>query len=163
MADDLLDSELIVVGVGIAGLMTAVRASEQGVRVKAGLPRAALERTIAGYNAVVRDDALDRPSPVRRSRAGAAMPIATPPFYAVPACAGITCTIGGIATDAEGRAAAGRFGNSQPLCDWIDHQRARRRPNLRLPRGALESRRLRPARGRSYLIPAFTSRKRRMT
>jgi fumarate reductase flavoprotein subunit len=139
MVDDLLDSELIVVGAGIAGLMTSVRASEQGVRVKAGLPRAALERTIAGYNGVVHDDALERPSPVRRNRAGAAMPIAMRPFYAVPACAGITCTIGGIATDAEGSTAAGRFGNSRPLCDWIDHRRARRRPNLRLPRGLLKA------------------------
>jgi fumarate reductase flavoprotein subunit len=71
---------------------------------KAGLPVAALEQAIAGYNVAVRSGALDRLSPARSSRAGVAMPIATPPFYAVPACAGITYTMGGVATDDEGRA-----------------------------------------------------------
>ncbi len=33
-----------------------------------------------------------------------AMPIATPPFYAAPTCAGLTYTMGGIHVDAECRA-----------------------------------------------------------
>jgi fumarate reductase flavoprotein subunit len=71
---------------------------------KADLPIAALEKTVADYNAALRGGTLDRLSPARSSRAAAPMPIVTPPFYAVPACAGITYTMGGIATDDEGRA-----------------------------------------------------------
>lgn len=71
---------------------------------KADLPAAALEKTVADYNAALRGGRLDRLSPGRSSHAAAPMPIVTPPFYAVPACVGITYTMGGIATDEEGRA-----------------------------------------------------------
>jgi fumarate reductase flavoprotein subunit len=69
----------------------------------AGLPVDALSATVAEYN-----EALSRGKPgslpVARSTDGAKpMPIATPPFYAVPMCAGITYTMGGPLIDSHAR------------------------------------------------------------
>ena len=42
-------------------------------------------------------------SPPRSTKSGAPRPIETAPFYAIPICAGITNTMGGIAIDGHGR------------------------------------------------------------
>jgi fumarate reductase flavoprotein subunit len=56
-----------------------------------------------GYNAGVRDaPRLTELSPPR-SRSGQPQPIETPPFFAIPICAGITNTMDGIAIDGHGR------------------------------------------------------------
>ena len=60
-----------------------------------------LAGTVASYNAALRDG---RPLlPSRSSRGGAPKPIETAPFFAIPICAGITNTMGGIAIDGHGR------------------------------------------------------------
>ena len=47
--------------------------------------------------------ALAAMSPPRSAKSGVPKPIETPPFYAIPICAGITNTLGGIAIDGHGR------------------------------------------------------------
>ncbi len=69
----------------------------------ARLPAPALVETVADYNAAIRDSRLDALSPKRSTRSGAPRPIATAPFFAIPICAGITNTMGGIAIDGHGR------------------------------------------------------------
>lgn len=68
---------------------------------KAELPPDALLASVAAHNAAVAgqpDPALDPPRSVAPRPA---MPIAEPPFYAAPACAGITYTMGGLRIDAD--------------------------------------------------------------
>jgi fumarate reductase flavoprotein subunit len=62
---------------------------------RAGIAAEGLAATVAAHNSGVR-----RNEP---ARTGAPAPISTPPFYAVPLCAGITYTMGGVAIDAGGR------------------------------------------------------------
>src|SRR5581483_1127598 len=70
----------------------------------ARLPPDRLARSIAQYNAAI--DANDfAPLAVPRTlRKHKPMPIRTPPFHAVPLCAGITGTMGGVAIDAHAQA-----------------------------------------------------------
>lgn len=70
----------------------------------AGLDGAALTGAVAAYNEAIESGALDRLDPPRTALYGAAMPIVRPPFYAIPLCAGITATMGGIAVDGGARA-----------------------------------------------------------
>ena len=67
-----------------------------------GVPAGALETTVKEYNDAIAAKALNRLSPPRRSDKHVPQPITTPPFYAVPVCAGITNTMGGIAVDEHG-------------------------------------------------------------
>jgi fumarate reductase flavoprotein subunit len=69
----------------------------------AGLPPEALADTIGSYNDAVRHDRLAALTPPRSTRSGLPWPIETPPFFAIPICAGITNTMGGIAIDGWGR------------------------------------------------------------
>jgi fumarate reductase flavoprotein subunit len=69
----------------------------------AGLPPGALAESVALYNDAVRNDRLAALSPSRSTRSGQPRPIETPPFFAIPICAGITNTMGGIAIDGHGR------------------------------------------------------------
>jgi fumarate reductase flavoprotein subunit len=69
----------------------------------AGLDAVALSDTVAAYNAAVRDGGLAALSPTRSTKSGTPRPIETPPFFAIPICAGITNTMGGIAIDGHGR------------------------------------------------------------
>jgi succinate dehydrogenase/fumarate reductase flavoprotein subunit len=64
---------------------------------------AALAETVAVYNDAVRTNRLDRLSRRRSTRSGTPQPIDTAPFFAIPICAGITNTMGGIAIDGHGR------------------------------------------------------------
>lgn len=66
---------------------------------KAGILADALERTVADYNAALRDGRLDTLEPARSERKARAWPLEGP-FLAIPACAGITYTTGGIVIDA---------------------------------------------------------------
>lgn len=70
---------------------------------KVGLPGATLEASVASYNLAVQNDALAGLSPARSAVKGKAWPIATAPFFAIPLCAGITHTMGGIVIDGHGR------------------------------------------------------------
>jgi fumarate reductase flavoprotein subunit len=69
----------------------------------AGIDAVALRATVDAYNAAVRDGRLAEMSPPRSVKSGAPNPIETPPFYAIPICAGITNTFGGVAIDGHGR------------------------------------------------------------
>ena len=67
-----------------------------------GLPEQALCRTVADYNAALHSDSLHRLDPPR-TRGIEPMALRVPPFMAIPVCAGITNTAGGIAIDDRGR------------------------------------------------------------
>ena len=69
----------------------------------AGLPPENLAETVAVYNDAVHFNRLMTLLPGRSTRNGAPRPIETPPFFAIPICAGITNTMGGIAIDGHGR------------------------------------------------------------
>jgi fumarate reductase flavoprotein subunit len=69
----------------------------------AGLPPENLAATVADYNDAVRFNRLATLLPERSTRSGAPRRIETPPFIAIPICAGITNTMGGIAIDGHGR------------------------------------------------------------
>ena len=82
--------------------------SIEELAAKASLPAAALSETVAAYNNAVASGTLARLSPARSADFGhiwgsRAQPIRMPPFYAVPLCAGITYTMGGVAIDADAR------------------------------------------------------------
>ena len=62
-----------------------------------------LELTITAYNQALASGQLTRLSPPRSAQPLVPMPIAKPPFYAVPLCAGMTYTFGGVFTDGDGR------------------------------------------------------------
>jgi fumarate reductase flavoprotein subunit len=75
---------------------------------KAGLPAATLSETVARYNAAVASNTLAQLDPPRSADTGhvwgsKAQPIRMPPFFAVPLCAGITYTMGGVAIDPDAR------------------------------------------------------------
>jgi len=69
----------------------------------AGLDPERLSATVTAYNDAVRGGALAALSPPRSLKSGNPKPIETPPFFAIPICAGITNTFGGIAIDGHGR------------------------------------------------------------
>lgn len=69
---------------------------------KMGVPAQALIATVEGHNAAL-SGGRGRSQGIGRSRTERAMPIATAPFHAIPLCAGLTYTMGGIAIDGEGR------------------------------------------------------------
>jgi fumarate reductase flavoprotein subunit len=66
-----------------------------------GIPAERFELTVAGYNRALAAGKLDALLPKRSSTRIRAMAVAKPPFYAVPLCAGITYTMGGIAIDPD--------------------------------------------------------------
>ncbi len=69
----------------------------------AGLDADGLEATIAAYNAACASGAFSGLSPARSTEKARPMPIAKGPFVAIPACAGITYTMGGIRIDRDAR------------------------------------------------------------
>jgi len=88
----------------LAGGGTLLRADTvETLGEMAGLPPQSLTVTVADYNEAVRSGRLETLSPKRSTRSGAPRPVETPPFYAIPICAGITNTMGGIAIDGHGR------------------------------------------------------------
>jgi fumarate reductase flavoprotein subunit len=90
----------------------------------AGLPSGNLAATIAEYNDAVRFNRLSTLSPERSILSGGPRRIETPPFFAIPICAGITNAMGGIPIDgARQGEAAGQFGDRRPLCRRRHHRR----------------------------------------
>ena len=69
----------------------------ESLAAKAGISPAALRDTVAAYNAAYEAGTLTELSPSRIEGRRKPWPIKKAPFYAVPACAGITYTMGGIA------------------------------------------------------------------
>lgn len=69
----------------------------------AGIDAAGLARTVAAYNAACASGAFAGLTPPRASDRYTPAPIATAPFLSIPACAGITYTMGGISIDADAR------------------------------------------------------------
>ncbi|MBV9861702.1 MAG: FAD-binding protein [Alphaproteobacteria bacterium] len=69
----------------------------------AGISSTGLAATVSAYNRAVHGNTLDKLSPPRSVRSGLPAPITTPPFFAIPICAAITNTMGGIAIDGHGR------------------------------------------------------------
>jgi fumarate reductase flavoprotein subunit len=68
------------------------------------VPAAALAETIGAYNDAVASGNFAALGVPRSQRKHKAMAIATPPFHAVPLCAGITGTMGGVVIDASAQA-----------------------------------------------------------
>lgn len=66
----------------------------------------ALEHEVESYNAALRSGTLGALSPPRSNSEFRPWPIVVPPFYALPAAAGITYTFGGIGVDEHSRALA---------------------------------------------------------
>lgn len=71
---------------------------------KTGIPAEALQRTVAEYNQNLAAGTPGKLNPVRSAHAFKPWPILKAPYLAMPLCAGLTYTMGGIATDAHGRA-----------------------------------------------------------
>lgn len=69
----------------------------------AGIQAQVLESTLQTYNDAVRSGRCAALEPLRSSHKRAPMGISAPPFYAVPICAGITFTMGGITIDSAAR------------------------------------------------------------
>jgi len=74
-----------------------------GLAQQLGVPAAALQDTVAEYNKAVDAGTTDKLVPFRSSSAHKAHPIRKAPFYAMPLCAGITYSMGGLAIDASAR------------------------------------------------------------
>lgn len=70
---------------------------------KAGIESEALLDTVAHYNRAVASDTLETLNPPRTTRVFKAWPIERRPFHAVPLCAGITGTMGGLSIDPNAR------------------------------------------------------------
>lgn len=68
---------------------------------KLSIPTNRLAQTVAAYNAKAQDGAAA--APARTTTSYKAWPILKAPFHAIPVCAGVTYTMGGIATDARAR------------------------------------------------------------
>ena len=74
-----------------------------GLAALIGVPQAELNATVAEYNVAIMADALGQLVPRRTAEAYTPRPIHTPPFYAIPVCAGVTVTMGGVAIDGAAR------------------------------------------------------------
>jgi fumarate reductase flavoprotein subunit len=67
-----------------------------------GIAPQRLEELVCEYNAAIDAGTLHMLSPPRRSDRYRAWPIKATPFYAIPICAAITNTMGGIVVDGNG-------------------------------------------------------------
>ncbi len=70
----------------------------------AGIPADGLAATVAEFNAAIANGTTGSLHPPRSMSPLAALPVAHPPYYAMPLCSGITATMGGIAIDTDCRA-----------------------------------------------------------
>jgi fumarate reductase flavoprotein subunit len=77
--------------------------SLQALAEKMAIPTERFELTVEAYNRALAAGKPEALSPRRSSTRIRAMPVVQPTFYAVPLCAGITYTMGGIAIDPDGR------------------------------------------------------------
>jgi len=77
-----------------------------------GLPEKDLTQTIDHYNQAVQAQKTPDLQPPRSQHKHTPMPVLTAPFYALPVCAGITYTTGGLLIDAQARVLRG---NQTPI------------------------------------------------
>lgn len=77
----------------------------EGLAAHAALPADRLAETFAGYNAAAQagSEALGRLMPRRTAGAYGAAPLTSGPLYAMPLCAGLTYTMGGLVIDPNAR------------------------------------------------------------
>ena len=100
-----------------------------------GIAPQRLEQLVSEYNAAVDAGTLHLLSPPRRSDRYKAWPIRTAPFYALPICAAITNTMGGIAVDGNGAVLdEQRHAAAGPVRGGLHHRGAGRRTERRLRR-----------------------------
>jgi len=69
----------------------------------AGLDAAGVSATVQDYNDLIRAGSAPAMSPARTTQTFPAHTIDKPPFYAIPLCAGITVTSGGLCVDGRAR------------------------------------------------------------
>jgi fumarate reductase flavoprotein subunit len=86
-----------------AGVRIAQANTLKELATQTGLPCDELEATVSEHGRALATGDLDRLQPARTTEWHAAWPIAKAPFYAVPVCAGITYTLGGIVIDEHAR------------------------------------------------------------
>ena len=75
----------------------------EALAAKVNVPADRLLASITAYNAAVSADATQTLTPPRSTHILKPMPIAEPPYFAVPALAGVTYMMGGIAIDGDAR------------------------------------------------------------
>ena len=69
---------------------------------EAGIDPEGLADTVAVYNDFVQAGGVSSIEPPRRTDLNRAFPVTQPPYYAIPVCAGITVTSGGLAVNGRG-------------------------------------------------------------
>ena len=77
--------------------------SVEALAAKAGIDATGLSGTVGDFNELVRAGSAPALSPARTTDTYPAHTIDKPPFYAIPLCAGITVTSGGLSVDAGAR------------------------------------------------------------
>jgi fumarate reductase flavoprotein subunit len=86
-----------------AGGTVIEAATLNGLAEAAGLDTVGLSATIASYNRHLADGAAAALTPPRTEGKYTAQPVAEAPFYAIPVCAGITVTSGGLSVNGKGK------------------------------------------------------------
>ena len=82
---------------------TVIEAADlETLAARAGIDPAGLAATVAAYNGFVRGNAAGVIEPARTTDLIEANPVTNPPYYAIPVCAGITATSGGLAVNWRG-------------------------------------------------------------
>ena len=71
---------------------------------KTGLPARALEQTVREYNDAVLNNRVAQLQPARTTTRFKPLPLATAPYHAVPLCAGLTQSMGGIEINGQAQA-----------------------------------------------------------
>ncbi len=69
----------------------------------ANINKTGLSATITSYNQYVEFGSIPSLGPIRTKTTHIAQPILDPPFYAIPLCAGITVTSGGLSVNGKGQ------------------------------------------------------------
>ena len=72
--------------------------------VRIGVPQDALTQAISDYNQAIDNNDLARLAVPRSIRKHKPMPIRIPPFHAIPLCAGVTGTMGGVVINEHAQA-----------------------------------------------------------
>lgn len=78
----------------------------EGLAQILGIDAAALKATVQAYNEAIAGNTLDKLAPARRTTKHQPQAIVKAPYYAIPACAGITNTFGGILINEHAQALA---------------------------------------------------------
>lgn len=76
----------------------------ESLAAKAGLPAAALAATVREHNEAVKNNSFESLKPARTTRRFKPLPVVKPPFHAVPLCAGVTQSMGGVEINGHAQA-----------------------------------------------------------